>query len=218
MMGENGRGATGLVVGEVDLRPLATLSEETLRKHGPNALGAGWSSQHSQELRFAVLCRAAGVRPGGAITVNDLGCGYGALYDHLVRRGTGVVEYSGYDISAQMLAAARARLPADRVQLEQSAVITRAADFSFLSGPLNLKTSDDRAWRRYARTVVRDLAQHSRRGLAFNMMSTNVTYRVDHLYYADPAEWLSWCQSEISPHLELIEDYPLYEWTIGGTI
>ena len=218
MTGEEQRGGTEPAGGGVDLRSLAQITGETLRRHGANARGAGWSSHDGQELRFAVLLRAAGLRAGDAVTVNDLGCGYGALYDHLVRSGIDVVAYNGYDISADMLAAARARLPAERVHLEQSAVLTRSADVSLLSGPLNHKTSDDETWRRYARTVVRDLAEHSRRALAFNMMSTNVTYRVEQLFYADPAEWLEWCRREISPGLELIEDYPLYEWTIGGTV
>ena len=216
MSGEQQRG--GAPAGGVDLRSLARITDDTLRRHGANARGAGWSSHDSQELRFAILARAAGLRAADAVTVNDLGCGYGALYDHLVRSGIDVAAYNGYDISAEMLAAARARLPADRIRLEQSAVLTRSADFSFLSGPLNLKTSDDDSWRLYARTVVRDLAEHSRRGLAFNMMSTKVDYRVEQLFYADPEEWLEWCRREISPSLELIEDYPLYEWTIGGTI
>ena len=211
-------GGAGLVVGEVDLMPLARISDETLRQHGVTARGAGWSSEDSQHLHFAMLVRAAGLRGGDAITVNDLGCGYGALYDHLVRSGIEVVAYNGYDISAEMLDAARARLPADRVHLERSARLSRNADFSFLSGSLNHKTSDDEAWRLYARTIVRDLAAHSRRGLAFNMMSTNVTYRVEQLFYADPAEWLEWCRREIAPNLELVEDYPLWEWTIGGTL
>lgn len=216
MRGEEQHDDAAFVVGAVDLRPLARLSEETLRQCGVNALGAGWSSAESQELRFSMLTRAAGLRNGDAITVNDLGCGYGALYDHLVRSGIGVVAYNGYDISRHMVSAARARLPAARVHLEQSAFVSRTADFSFLSGPLNLKTSGDAEWKLYARKVVRDLAEHSHLGLAFNMMSTKVTYRVDDLFYADPAEWLHWCRSEISSSLELYEDYPLYEWTIGG--
>ena len=218
MTGEEERAGPGPAAGGVDLGSLAQATDETLRRHGATARGAGWSSEDSQHLRFAILLRAVGVRAGDAITVNDLGCGYGALFDHLVRSGIEVAAYNGYDISAAMLEAARARLPVERVHLDQSARVTRTADFSFLSGPLNHKTSDDEAWRLHARDVVRDLAAHSRRGIAFNMMSTNVTYRVEQLYYADPAEWLEWCRGEIAPSLELIEDYPLWEWTIGGRL
>ena len=202
----------------VDLRPLGAISSETLRRHGPSAAGAGWRDAESQALRFAVLMQAVGLQAGDRVTVNDLGCGYAALYHHLVRSGIGVVEYNGYDISPEMLAAARENVPAAPARFHRSAVLTQSADVSFLSGALNLKVSDDASWKLYARSVVRDLAAHSRRGFAFNLMTTKVTYRVKDLYYADPDEWLGWCRCEISPQLNLFEDYPLYEWTIGGTL
>ena len=207
-----------LTVSGVDLRPLARISSETLREHGVSPAGAGWADGASQELRVAVLVRIARLRPGDAVSVNDLGCGYGCLYDYLVRNGIVLTEYNGYDISEEMLTVARAHVPDARAHFRRSAQLTRTADFSFLSGPLNLKVSDDDAWKAYARAVLRNLARHSRRGFAFNMMTTKVTYRVDELYYADPAEWLDWCRREISPNLTLFEDYPLYEWTIGGLI
>ena len=213
---ETSRGETDMTVCGVDLRPLARISSETFRQHGVSAAGAGWADSASQELRFSVLVDAVRLLPGDSVTVNDLGCGFGAFYEYLIRRGIDVTQYHGYDISLDMLAAAKANVPAGNAQFCLSADVTLRADFSFLSGPLNLKVADDDSWQRYARSVIRSLAAHSRRGFAFNMMSTKVTYRVDELYYADPAEWLEWCRREISPHLTLFEDYPLYEWTIGG--
>jgi len=216
MSRETSRGDTELTVCGVDLRPLAKISSETLREHGVSAAGAGWADAASQELRFEVLVDTAQVPDGEAVTVNDLGCGYGSLYEHLVRRGIVVTEYHGYDICDDMLVAARATVPAEQAHFWRSADVTQTADFSFLSGPLNLKVCDDETWKAYAKSVVLSLARHSRRGFAFNLMTTKVTYRVDELYYADPEEWLDWCRREISPHLTLFEDYPLYEWTIGG--
>jgi SAM-dependent methyltransferase len=216
MAGDTSQSATDWTVCGVDLWPLARISSETLREHGVTAAGAGWREAASQELRFSVLAQAVQIRPGDAVTVNDLGCGYGALYDYLVGVGVDVQHYRGYDISDEMLAAARARVPAEHGCFSQAPLITDVADFSLLSGPLNLKVADDEAWQLYSRAVVLNLAQHSRRGFAFNMMTTKVTYRVEELHYADPVEWLEWCRREISPSLDLFEDYSLYEWTIGG--
>lgn len=216
MPGNTSRGETDMSVWGVDLRPLARISSETLREHGVCAAGAGWADAASQQLRFAVLVDTLRLSPDDAVSVNDLGCGFGSFYEYLIRRGISVTQYNGYDISLDMLAAANANVAADNARFWLSADVTRTADFSFLSGPLNLKVADDASWKGYARSVIRSLARHSRRGFAFNMMSTKVTYRVDELYYADPAEWLHWCRREISPHLRLVEDYPLYEWTIGG--
>lgn len=150
------------------------------------------------------------------LSVNDFGCGYGALYEHLTRNGRAVAEYYGYDICEEMLAAARQRIDVANASFISAPLVTRTADFSFLSGPLNLKTADDEAWKHYARSVILNLARRSRLGFAFNMMTTKVTYRTESLYYADPEEWLAWCRREIPAEITLIEDYPLYEWTIGG--
>lgn len=216
MAEDTSRGETDMTVWGVDLGPLARISSETLHEHGVSPAGAGWADGASQELRFAVLVDAVRLRPDDAVTVNDLGCGFGSFYEYLIRRGISVTQYNGYDISLDMLAAAKAKVTADNATFWLAADVTQMADFSFLSGPLNLKVADDESWERYAKSVIRSLARHSRRGFAFNMMSTKVTYRVDELYYADPAAWLDWCRREISPHLRLVEDYPLYEWTIGG--
>ncbi len=197
---------------------MARLSRETLQKHGVSPAGAGWADGASQTLRFSVLIEAVGLREGDAATVNDLGCGYGALYDYLMRSGIEVTDYTGYDISDEMLAAARGHVAAPTARFFRSPTLKDQADFSFLSGPFNHKSADDEAWMSYAESVVLDLAANSRRGLAFNMMTTKVTYRVDDLYYADADEWLSWCRREVSPNLKLFEDYPLYEWTIGGLL
>lgn len=206
-----------MTVSGVDLGSLARLASDTLRRHGVGAAGAGWADAESQALRFQMLARAVGLRPRASISVNDLGCGYGALYDYLKLLGVDVTAYHGYDVSADMLEAARAHLPFDHAHFVKAPRIAATADFSFLSGPLNLKTAEDEAWKVYAKSVILDLAAHSRSGFAFNMMTTKVTYRVSNLYYADPAEWLAWCREEIAAEFTLVQDYPLYEWTIGGS-
>jgi len=200
----------------VDLDPVLRLTEDTLREHGVSAAGAGWASAESQALRFEVLAQAVGLDRETPVTVNDLGCGYGALHEYLEDHGFDVTEYHGYDISAAMLAAARTHVSRAGRDFVKSSRVTKIADVSLLSGPLNYKSCEDAAWKLYARSVIANLAEHSRRGFAFNMMTTRVTYRAEHLYYADSDEWLAWCRREIDADFTLLHDYPLYEWTIGG--
>ncbi len=200
----------------VDLDPVLRLTEDTLREHGVSAAGAGWSSAETQALRFEMLAQAVGLDRETPVTVNDLGCGYGALHGYLADHGFDVTEYHGYDISADMLAAARTHVSCASPDFVRSPYVIKAADVSLLSGPLNYKSCDDAAWKLYARSVIVNLAAHSRHGFAFNMMTTRVTYRVAHLYYADPDEWVDWCRREIDADFTLLHDYPLYEWTIGG--
>lgn len=72
----------------------------------------------------------------------------------------------------------------------------------------------DAAWQAYVQHVVLQLAQRSRRGLAFNLMTTFVDFRQENLFYADPCVFFEFCKREISPYVALLHDYPLYEWTM----
>ena len=62
------------------------------------------------------------------------------------------------------------------------------------------------------------IAQHSRSGFTFNLLSTYSDYQEEHLFYGDPLEWFDWCKREITPRVMLLHDYPLYEWTIAGLL
>ena len=201
----------------LDLTPVAALYDGSIRQHGASPPGVGWKSEESQEHRFARLLSVVDDRT--PFTVNDLGCGYGALFDHLMAASLPIERYFGYDISREMLSAAAGRLPSDRVELIASDRPTVVADYSFASGIFNvrLEASEDE-WAEYVRSVVRVLARQSARGFAFNMMTTHVDYQDPQLYYADPALWFDWCKRELAPRVVLFHDYPLYEWTITARV
>lgn len=199
-----------------DLTPIAGLYSESLHSHGDTPMGVGWRTEDSQALRFDKLLA---VLDGdeGPVEVNDLGCGYAALFEHLERRGTALTAYYGYDISEEMLTAAAKRVPEDRGRLIRSDTLDTAADYSFASGIFNVRLqAGEEEWSAYIRETVGDLARRSRRGFAFNLLTTYCDYREDHLYYGDPLWWFDWCKREITPRITLIHDYPLFEWTLLG--
>lgn len=199
-----------------DLAPIAGLYEDSLTSHGETPMGVGWRTEDSQVLRFEKLL-AVLEGDDGPIEVNDLGCGYAALYEHLERRGTPLTAYHGYDISEEMLRAAGRRVPSGRGRLICADTLDSVADYSFASGIFNVRLdADEEGWSAHVRATVRDLADHSRRGFAFNLLTTYCDYREDHLYYGDPRWWFDWCKREITPRVTLIHDYPLFEWTLLG--
>ena len=63
------------------LSAVASYYSEKLAQHGQTPQGADWNSEESQTLRFEQLTKV--IIPGRPFSVNDLGCGYGALYDYL---------------------------------------------------------------------------------------------------------------------------------------
>ena len=186
--------------------------------HGATSRAVGWTDPLAQELRFDRLARVVrDFPPEGPASVADWGCGYGALLAHLdARDDVEVARYDGYDLSAELLAAA----PEDpRCRWTLGSELDREADYVFVSGAFNVRLGfSEEAWAEHVRDTLRALHAQARRGLAFNLMTSWVDWRSDDLFYADPAEWFDFCKRELGPLVSLQHDYPLYEWTmIVGT-
>lgn len=199
------------------LDAVEALYTANLAEHGTSSASVGWPDQDAQRLRFEKLAHLLAIDDTDKhVTVNDWGCGYAAMFPFLADRlGSRLTSYHGYDLSADMLAAAREHVRDPRVELIQSPEITRAADYTFVSGTFNVRfAASDQAWGEYIRTMLRSIAAQSRRGFAFNLLTTYVDWRQDGLFYADPAELFTFCRTELCRRVSLLHDYPLYEWTI----
>lgn len=191
--------------------------ESSLDEHGPAPEGVGWNDPETHEMRFRKL--AGVIRPGErgeGLSVNDLGCGYGAMARWFDREGIAVDRYVGYDISEKMLDEARRQSERpDRDEWIRASELETEADFTFASGIFNVRFEEDEEdWRRFVEETVLDMAEHSRRGFAFNALTTWVDWREDHLFYADPLHFFRFCKDEVSRFVNLVHDYPLYEWTL----
>lgn len=202
----------------VRLAPIAVLYDLRLRQHGTTARGVYWRNEEGQRLRFEVLLGVVDLADEkGGITVNDLGCGYGAFFDHIAplpfMRGS---RYVGYDISEGMVREAAHRIDDPRATFQQALRATQEADYSFVSGTYNMKLDErDRDWAHYVEESLKDLWGRTRKGLAFNMLCATTKARKERdLFYADWRVFRDFCTSELSPHVTVVRDYPLAEWTM----
>jgi SAM-dependent methyltransferase len=182
--------------------------------YGATAHGADWNSPQSQELRFEQLLRLCDAP--GPFSVNDYGCGYGALAAFLRRRGLGG-RYCGFDVAPAMLAEA-GRFTADLGECTFVGDPARLApaDYTLASGVFNVRldTPTD-AWEQHVETTLVHMASVSRSGFAFNMLTVYAEpdrVRPD-LYYADPLAYFGRCRA-FSHRVALLHDYPLWEFTI----
>lgn len=186
--------------------------DDKLRTHGATARGVDWKSPESQQLRFAQLVKLIDhTRP---FTLNDFGCGYGALVDYLETCGL-QFQYAGFDISSEMIAQARelhpgARFVTDKGQLHQ-------ADYTLASGIFNVRLSTGEAeWKSYMLNVLDTMNSLSKSGFAFNALTkySDAEFMRSDLYYADPLFFFDHCKTNYSKFVTLLHDYPLYEFTI----
>lgn len=190
----------------------------TLRTHGLVPQSVGWKDEASQLLRFQKLARVLDRTDGTtqAISVNDFGCGYGAMFRYLDEiPSIQLTQYYGYDISEEMLAAAKESVSDPRAEFICAPLVTYEADYSFVSGTFNVKLeASDEIWAEYVKEALINLAAMARRGIAFNALTTYVDWKEEHLYYADPFFFLDFCKRYISRYVCLLHDYPLFEWTV----
>lgn len=186
-----------------------------IAEHGPTARGVDWNDQASHEVRFEQLLKLCEL--GTPFTINDYGCGYGALALYLAERGIRF-RYTGFDISERMLEQARDLLDG----VEECRFVTadeqlETVDYTVASGIFNVRLdAADDAWERHVFATLERLDQLSTRGFAFNMLtsySDPERMRPD-LYYADPREMFDHCKRTFSRWVALLHDYGLYEFTI----
>lgn len=198
-----------------DLSPIARLYADSLTEHGVTPKGVGWHDTEAQKLRFDKLTTVIESEQNAPITINDLGCGYGALLLYLSSRGINVARYYGCDVSDEMLKAARLEASFEGAEFIRGQRLTHTCDYSFASGIFNVRLEEsDEDWVDHVKATLYDLDQHSRVAFAFNMLTTYADYREAHLYYGDPLKYFDFCKRNFSPRISLLHDYPLFEWTI----
>lgn len=207
--------ADGASSDEKILRSVARYYSEKLARFGASPRGVDWNSAESQELRFAQLSLL--LPESMPFSLNDLGCGYGALLGFLTARGFDV-DYRGFDVSADMVRVARERNQQWRnAAFCESARPATAADYSVASGIFNVRIGfADAQWLAYVDATLDELNRASRRGFAFNCLTrySDPERRRPDLYYGDPCRFFDRCMTRYAPHVTLLHDYGLYEFTI----
>lgn len=197
-----------------NLSPIADLYTESLAKHGASAKGVGWGDTESHQIRLEKMAAVLD-DTDGPMTINDLGCGYGALYTYLRERGAEIPLYRGYDISAPMLDEARRSIGDNPVELHLSSELDQAADFSFASGIFNVRQQcDEEAWLAHILATLDNMNERSSRGFAFNLLTKYVDWCEPWLFYGDPLFFFDHCRRKYSRRVSLLHDYPLWEWTM----
>src|SRR5260221_5174237 len=143
---------------------------DKVQTFGATARGVDWNSPESQRLRFAQLLKLAD--PGRPFSINDYGCGYGALAAYLEEGGYSF-SYCGFDISSRMIARAKelyGRMDHVDFVSEEGAMAT--ADYTVASGAFNVKLDTSEAdWEAYVQLNLGGLNALSRRGFGFNLLT-----------------------------------------------
>lgn len=193
--------------------------KEQLQRYGSTAQGVNWKDENAQNIRFVQLLRLL-EQENQPFTINDLGCGYGALAEFMTKQGLQNFTFYGYDLSADMIAQAEntyAHLPNAHFRAIQSPQEMKEADYTVGSGIFNKKLELREAeFLPYILETLEEMHQKSRKGFAFNMLTTysDKEKQRDDLYYASPTFFFDYCMRNFSKNIALLHDYQAYDFTI----
>lgn len=197
------------------LTDVASYYSEKLAEHGDTPRGVDWNGEESQALRFMQLCKI--LPSSNEFSLNDLGCGYGALLDYLKVKHPSY-NYLGVDISTDMIRTAGQRHAASfRARFIAGAEPDQGADYGVASGIFNVRLGrTDAEWLKYIQSILDVLDRTSNLGFSFNCLTSysDEDKKRDYLYYADPCQLFDLCKHRYSRQVALLHDYGLYEFTI----
>lgn len=214
---ESPAGGTGADTGLAEVYGrTAAYYTETVTRFGATPRGADWSCQATQEMRFVQLLKLCDFT--APFSLNDLGCGYGALVGFLARRHpAAAVDYLGIDLADAMIRRARRRyrrLPGRRFVVGASP--PRIADYSIASGVMNVRLDFGRdIWEGFVAATLRELSQTSRRGFAVNFLAACPDRLAPTgLYRTEPQRWMRFCRESLGCAVELVGGYGMQEFTL----
>lgn len=186
-----------------------------LRLYGATPLGVGWTCAPTQDLRFVQLARLFNGRRG--FSLNDVGCGYGALLGYLRKRHKGIpIDYLGLDLAQAMIDAAKRKwrkVPGAAFDLAGNNY--RVADYCVASGIFNVKLNQNRrAWEDFVAQTLTKMYENSRLGIAVNFLKEDSALdEVPELYRCRPEGWRDFGR-RLGAAVEINGNYGMSEFTL----
>ncbi|WP_315777972.1 MULTISPECIES: class I SAM-dependent methyltransferase [unclassified Bradyrhizobium] len=189
-------------------------------RHGATPRGVDWSCEATQSLRFVQLMKLCDAT--AAFSLNDIGCGYGALVPFLAARFPSCeIDYLGIDFSHAMIRRARRRFAGPLRRFSVALDSPRVADYSVASGIMNVNVGYSRdAWEGYIKAMLQRMFATSRRGFAVNFMRAAADEEQEgdpakaRLYRTTPDVWATHCEQEFAAAVEVIGNYGMKEFTL----
>jgi hypothetical protein len=168
-----------------------------------------------KRLRYERLCAVIGDEP--ELSIHDVGFGLGHLRDHLCERFPDrVIHWSGSEVTEAFVEHALAVDASAPVMLRDLAAAPGEDrhDYVILAGTFyHLAGCAPSEFDRFFTSLVTNCWKMCRRGLAFNVVTDAVDYRLEDLYYPDIGAVIGLVRG-LTRFFELDHATPLYEYTI----
>ncbi len=181
--------------------------DELVGRYGHDPRACDYGRPESQATKFAVISRVA---PLDGKRILDVGCGFADYATYLAAHFRNV-SYTGVDLSAAMVASARALHPGLSIRarniLDED---VGSFDVVTANGIFYLLGAEAPA---LMRALIERMYASATQAVAFNSLSTWAADQVPGEYYANPSEILDYCRS-LTPWLALRHDYHSRDFTV----
>jgi len=201
-----------------DYHQIRTCTESYFDRLGDSPLGMGWPNVPDAVRRYRVMLdvmkgRHAADEP---LSVLDLGCGCGHLYEYITARATPSIRYTGIDLSERFIQQCHIKHPeADFRHLDilQTPAELEVFDYAIINGIFTSRCSMsfEQMWG-FVQSLLKLVYSRTRYGLAFNAMSSHVDWERDDLFHLPLDTLASFACRELSRHFVIRNDYGLYEF------
>jgi SAM-dependent methyltransferase len=183
------------------------------REMGRDIASVGWKDNETQSLRFDVLTR--GINLDEKI-IFDFGCGLGDFYSYLKKQDLKKIEYVGYDISDEMIKDNNKHYNQSNCRfisgdlLTDSIATTHSYDIIIASGTFSLNTGRNLL---DTQEYLKVLWSMTRESLCVNFLSKYVDFENEKNFHYSPEEMFRFART-LTNRVNIIHDYPLYEFTL----
>ncbi len=171
------------------------------RKHGSGPDVAQLSAE-GQRFRFEKLA-AIGSMTGAKVL--DLGCNLGDLYPFLCER-YGNIDYTGIDIVPEIISAAKQTHPGARFLCRDVLRdgLTESFDYILISGMFNnaMTGATD-----FLEQMTRIAFAHCTKAVAFNFISSHVSFEDPGMQYHDPLTVFRYCIEQLTKKVSIFHHY-----------
>lgn len=185
-----------------------------VEQFGDSPKGVDWNSIESQVLRFEQLCKILPQNKVDEFSILDYGCGYGAMYEYIIRNYPNAT-YIGYDVSEAMINKAKQKYP--KIKWLTELTTNLSVDYCIASGIFSVKLNEnDKDWYNYILDTLVIMDNLTQKGFSFNCLTifSDKQYMKDDLFYANPMELFAFCKTNFSRYVALLHDYPIYEFCL----
>ncbi|MEK5389478.1 class I SAM-dependent methyltransferase [Margalitia sp. FSL K6-0131] len=175
-----------------------------------------WGSTESQNIRFQYLCKLFEEDQTKEITLLDVGCGLGHLYDFILEKNYDNIRYSGLDIQRDFIEFAKKKHPDGHFMNKSLFELETDQQYDYLvaSGTFSV-TVPNEDMKKFLEESVEKMFTLCNKGIAFNLLTTKMPseYIGTTETHFDPVEILDMC-FKLTNRINVYHSYKPNDFTI----